>query len=210
MQCLIGKKIGMTRVFDEGGKMVSVTVVQTGKNVIHQVKTDDNDGYRSVQLGFEELAEKKVNKPKLGHFKKLGSTPTRIIKEFTLEKVDEDPQPGARIGVEVLDGVKFVDVTGVSKGRGHAGTVKRHNFTIGRKTHGNTSVRERGSTGACSYPARVFPGLKMSGHYGAEQVTVKRLEVVNIDKENDIVLIRGSIPGKNKGIVYIKKTTYGK
>jgi large subunit ribosomal protein L3 len=210
MQCLIGKKIGMTRVFDEDGKMVSVTVVQTGKNVVHQVKTDENDGYRSVQLGFEELAEKRVNKPQLGHFKKLGSTPTRIVKEFTLETAEENPQPGQRLGVEVFDGVKFVDVTGVSKGRGHAGTIKRHNFERGRKTHGNTNIRERGSTGANSYPARVFPGLKMSGQYGNEQVTVKRLEVVDIDKENDIVLIRGSIPGRNKGIVYIKKTTYGK
>ena len=210
MQCLIGKKIGMTRIFDEDGKMISVTVVQTGKNIVHQVKTDANDGYRAVQLGFDEVAEKKVNKPELGHFRKLGSTPTRIVKEFALESSEQEPQPGQRIGAEALEGVKFVDVTGISKGRGHTGTIKRYNFQRGRETHGNTNVRERGSAGANSYPARVFPGLKMSGQYGNAQVTVKRLEVVTIDKENDIVFIRGAIPGRNKGIVYIKKTNHGK
>ena len=210
MQCLIGKKIGMTRVFDEDGKMIPVTVVQTGKNIIHQVKTDEIDGYRAVQLGYGEVAEKKVNKPVLGHFKKLGSKPTRIIKEFVLESSEQDPKPGETVGVEVFEGVKFVDVTGISKGRGHAGTIKKYNFQRGRETHGNTNVRERGSAGANSYPARVFPGLKMSGQYGNEQVTVKRLEVVTIDKENDTVFIRGAIPGRNKGIVYIRKTNHGK
>jgi large subunit ribosomal protein L3 len=210
MQCLIGKKIGMTRVFDEDGKMVSVTVVQTGKNVVHQLKTDEVDGYRAVQLGFEEVAEKKVTKPELGHFKKLGSTPTRVVKEFSLDASEENLKPGQLIGVEAFEGVRFVDVTGISKGHGYAGTIKKYNFQRGRETHGNTCVRERGSTGANSYPARVFPGLKMAGHYGAAQVTVKRLEVVSIDKENDTVFIRGAIPGRNKGIVYIKKTNHGK
>ena len=210
MQCLIGKKIGMTRLFDEAGKSIPVTVVQTGKNVVHQVKTDENDGYRAVQLGYEEISEKKLNKPQLGHFKKLGSTPTKIVKEFVLESADQNPEPGQKVGVEIFEGVRFVDVTGISKGRGHAGTIKRYNFQRGRESHGNTNVRERGSAGANSYPARVFPGLKMSGQYGNAQITTKRLEIVTIDKENDVVFIRGAIPGKNKGIVYIKKTNHGK
>jgi large subunit ribosomal protein L3 len=210
MQCLIGRKIGMTRLFDDAGKSVSVTVIQTGKNVVHQIKTAENDGYQAVQLGFEEVNEKKVNKPELGHFKKLGTMPTRVIKEFLLDDESKGAfTPGQQVGIELLEDVKFVDVTGISKGRGHAGTIKRHNFTRGRKTHGNTNVRERGSAGACSYPARVFPGLKMSGHYGAEQVTVKHLEVVSIDKENDLVFLRGGVPGRNQGIVFIRKTNQG-
>lgn len=210
MQCLIGKKIGMTRVFDEAGKSVSVTVIQTGKNIVHQIKTRENDGYQAVQLGFEEVNERKVNKPELGHFKKCGTVPTRIVKEFKLDDASKESlKSGQQVGVELLEDVKFVDVTGVSKGRGHAGTIKKYNFTRGRKTHGNTNVRERGSAGACSYPARVFPGLKMSGHYGAEKVTVKKLEVVSIDKENDLVFLRGGVPGRNQGIVCISKTNKG-
>ena len=209
MQCLIGKKIGMTRIFDEAGKSIAVTVIQTGHNVIHQVKNKERDGYRSVQLGFEEITEKKVNKPGLGHFKKLGTPPTRVVKEFRLEDGEAEFAPGQRVGVELFEEVKFVDVTGTSKGRGHAGTIKRYNFQRGRESHGNTNVRERGSSGANSYPARVFPGLKMSGQYGNKQVTMKRLEVVTIDKENGLVFLRGAVPGRNRGIVVIRKTSHG-
>lgn len=210
MQCLIGKKIGMTRIFDDAGKSVSVTVIQTGKNIVHQVKNEENDGYKAIQLGFEEIDEKKVTKPELGHFKKNGTVPTKIIKEFKVDNEDkEEYKPGQRIGVEVFEGVKFVDITGVSKGHGHAGTIKRYNFQRGRETHGNTNIRERGSSGAGSYPARVFPGLKMSGHYGAAKTTVKCLAVVSIDKENDLVFVRGGVPGANKGIVFVRKTNHG-
>jgi large subunit ribosomal protein L3 len=209
MQCLIGKKIGMTRIFAEDGKSVGVTVIQTGQNVIHQVKTEEVDGYRAVQLGFDEIAEKKVNKPELGHFKKLGTKPTRIVKEVRLEKDDIAYSSGQHIGVEIFENVKFVDVSGTSKGRGHTGTIKRYNFQRGRKTHGNTNYRERGSSGANTYPARVFPGLKMSGHSGNELVTTKRIEVVTIDKENGLVFLRGSVPGANKGIVVVRKTNHG-
>ncbi len=210
MQCLIGKKIGMTRLFDEAGKTVPVTVVHTGMNIVHQVKTVENDGYGAVQLGFEEIEESKLNKPEAGHFKKLGTTPTRVIKEVRLEDSGSgEYTPGQRIGVEVFENIKYVDVTGVSKGRGHAGTIKRYNFHRGRETHGNTNVRERGSAGANTYPARVFPGLKMSGQYGNERVTVKRLAVVNIDKENGLVFLKGAVPGRNKGIVILRKTNHG-
>jgi len=209
MQFLIGKKVGMTRVFDDTGKSIAVTVVHAAGNVVHQIKTDDVDGYCAVQLGFGETEERKLTKPELGHFKKLGTTPSKIVKEFRLEKNDDEIKTGQVIGVEVFENIKFVDVTGTSKGRGHAGTIKKYNFQRGRKTHGNTNYRERGSAGANSYPARVFPGLKMSGHYGDEQVTVKNLEVVQIDKDNGLVFLRGAIPGCNKGIVYIRKTKQG-
>ena len=209
MQCLIGKKVGMTRLFDADGKAVGVTVIQTGQNVIHQVKSPEVDGYRAVQLGFEEIAEKKLNKPQLGHFKKLGTPPTRIVREVRLDKGDAGYTAGQRIGVEVFENVKFVDVTGTTKGRGHTGTIKRYNFQRGRETHGNTNVRERGSSGANTYPARVFPGLKMSGQYGNERVTTKRIEVVTIDKENGLVFLRGAVPGSNKSIVVIRKTNHG-
>jgi len=199
----------MTRVFDDTGKSIAVTVVHAAGNVVHQIKTDDVDGYCAVQLGFGETEERKLTKPELGHFKKLGTTPSKIVKEFRLEKNDDEIKTGQVIGVEVFENIKFVDVTGTSKGRGHAGTIKKYNFQRGRKTHGNTNYRERGSAGANSYPARVFPGLKMSGHYGDEQVTVKNLEVVQIDKDNGLVFLRGAIPGCNKGIVYIRKTKQG-
>ncbi|MDR0330355.1 MAG: 50S ribosomal protein L3 [Chitinispirillales bacterium] len=206
MQGLIGKKVGMTRIFNETGRVVGVTVILAGNNVVEQVKTVDNDGYSAVQLGFGEVAEKRVRKPQAGHFKKLGSAPMKVLKEFELDcDADKELKPGQAIGVEVFEGVKFVNVTGVSKGRGHAGTIKKYNFQRGRESHGNTNHRERGSSGAGSYPARVIPGLKMSGHMGACQVTTRRLEVVGVDKEAGLVFVKGSVPGCRTGIVYLKK-----
>ncbi|MDR2728768.1 MAG: 50S ribosomal protein L3 [Chitinispirillales bacterium] len=205
MQGLIGKKIGMTRLFNEAGRAVAVTVIQAGNNVVEQVKTAEKDGYSAVQLGFEQIAEKRVNKPELGHFKKLGTAPVKIMKEFELDGADEALSAGQVVGVEVFENVKFVNVTGISKGRGHAGTIKKYNFQRGRESHGNTNVRERGSVGANSYPARVMPGLKMSGHMGAAQVTTRRLEVVGIDKEAGLVFVKGSVPGYKTGFVFLKK-----
>jgi large subunit ribosomal protein L3 len=196
----------MTRIFNETGRVVGVTVILAGNNVVEQVKTVDNDGYSAVQLGFGEVAEKRVRKPQAGHFKKLGSAPMKVLKEFELDcDADKELKPGQAIGVEVFEGVKFVNVTGVSKGRGHAGTIKKYNFQRGRESHGNTNHRERGSSGAGSYPARVIPGLKMSGHMGACQVTTRRLEVVGVDKEAGLVFVKGSVPGCRTGIVYLKK-----
>lgn len=206
MQGLIGKKIGMTRIFSDTGKTVAVTVIQAGNNIVHQVKTNEKDGYQAVQLGFDDLAEKKVNKAILGHCKKNGSVPTYVVKEFELDSKDEELKPGQRVGVEILENVKYVNVVGVSKGRGHAGTIKRYNFQRGRESHGNTNVRERGSSGANTYPARVMPGLKMSGHMGNEQTTIRNLEVVGLDKEAGLLFVKGAIPGRNKGFLYIKKT----
>ena len=206
MQGLIGKKIGMTRIFNETGRVVGVTVIHVGNNVVEQIKTEENDGYSAVQLGFDEVAEKKVSKPQLGHFKKLGSAPVRVLKEFEMDCAeDAGLKPGQKLGAEVFEGVRFVNATGVSKGRGHAGTIKKYNFQRGRESHGNTNHRERGSSGAGSYPARVMPGLKMSGHMGACQVTTRRLEVVGTDKDAGLVFVKGSVPGHRTGIVYLRK-----
>jgi large subunit ribosomal protein L3 len=206
MQGLIGKKIGMTRIFSDSGKTIAVSVIQAGNNIVHQVKTNEKDGYAAVQLGFDDVAEKKVTKAIVGHCKKNGSVPTYITKEFELDSAEEQLKSGERVGVEILENVKFVNVVGISKGRGHTGTIKRWNFQRGRESHGNTNVRERGSSGANTYPARVMPGLKMSGHMGSEQVTTRNLEIVGLDKEAGLIYVKGSVPGRNKGYLYIKKT----
>ncbi|MBD3393462.1 MAG: 50S ribosomal protein L3, partial [Chitinivibrionales bacterium] len=135
-----------------------------------------------------------------------GSQPTRVIKEFARESADEDMKPGQTVGVDVFENVKYVDVTGISKGKGFTGTVKRYNFHLGRATHGNTNYRERGSLGAGTYPARVVPGLKMAGHQGASQVTVKGLEVIGFDKEAGLIYVKGAVPGRSRGIVFVRKS----
>jgi large subunit ribosomal protein L3 len=206
MQGLIGKKIGMTQMFNQKtGRVIPVTVIEAGANVVHQVKTVENDGYASVQLGFDVVSEKKVTKPLAGHFKKHSSVPTRVIKEFKLDSPQETVTPGQKIGLEVLENVKFVDVVGISKGRGFTGAIKRYNFQRGRETHGSKSHRIRGSSGANTTPGHVWKGLRMEGHYGNAQVTSRNLEVVALDKDAGLVMIKGAVPGPNKGIVFIKK-----
>jgi large subunit ribosomal protein L3 len=203
---LIGRKIGMTRLFkDESGEVVTVTIIQTGTNVVHQVKTVEHDGYRAVQLGMDTIKVQRLSKAQVGHFKKLGTEPSLVMREVALESADEKYLPGQKIGVELFDKIKFVDVTGISKGRGFAGPHKRHNFKFGRKSHGNTNYREPGSVGANTYPSRIFPGKRMAGHYGAERVTVKRLELVGVDAEKGLVYVKGAIPGATNGIVFIRK-----
>lgn len=206
MQGIIGRKVGMTRLFEsESGRAVAVTVIQAANNVVHQVKTKEKDGYSAVQIGFDPIPEKKVSKPLLGHFKKLNSSPTKVIKEFRLDSADEKLTPGASVGVEALENAKTIDVIGISKGRGHAGTVKRHHFMRGRESHGNTNVRERGSMGSNTFPAHVWPGLRMDGHLGAARVTTRNVPVVGIDKEAGLVFVNGAVPGPNKGIVILRK-----
>lgn len=205
MQGLIGKKLGMTRIFDkETGEITPVTIIETGKNVVLQKKTVEVDGYEAVQLGFDKVADKKVTKAELGHTKKNGASAVRHIKEFSLED-GEELESGQEIGVELFDAVRYVDVTGTTKGRGFAGTVKRYGFKIGRATHGNTNRRARGSLGAGSSPSRVFPGLKMAGQYGNTAKTIRGLELVAVDTEKDLLYVRGAVPGKRNGVVYIKK-----
>lgn len=193
----------MTRIFDpESGQEVSVTAIQVGSNYVCQVKTDERDGYSAVQLGFDPTRDKLKTKPELGHMKKNECPPLRVLKEFDAE--GEGVKPGNTIGVEAFEGVEKVNVTGISKGRGFSGTVRRHNFSIGRKTHGNRNQRRPGSIGASADPSRVFPGQKMPGQYGATKTTIKGLQVMGLDKEKELILVRGGVPGKNKGIVYIK------
>ncbi len=206
MQGLIGRKVGMSRLFDtKTGESIPVTIIQTGTNVVHQIKTVENDGYSAVQLGFDACKETKLTKPELGHVKKHGGVATRIIKEFDIDESDKELAAGQRIGVEIFENTKEVDVVGTSKGRGFAGVIKRYNFRRGRETHGSKNHRTRGSVGSNTFPARVFPGLKMAGHHGNSQVTVKRLSVVSCDKENGVIIVRGAIPGPTNGVVFVKK-----
>ena len=187
------------------GKSIPITVISASPNVVHQIKTEKIDGYSAVQLGFDIVADKKVTKPLLGHFKKSNSSPTRHVKEFQLDSADEKLEAGQKVGVEVFENIKFVNVVGITKGRGFAGGIKRHNFHRGPAAHGSKSIRVRGSSGANTSPGSVKKGLKMEGHYGAAQRTQRNLEVVAIDKEAGLVMIKGAVPGPNKGIVYISK-----
>ncbi len=205
MQGLIGKKVGMTRFSDEEtGAMTPVTVIEIGKNVVMQLKTKERDGYSAVQLGFDKISDKKATKAEIGHAKKHNTDAVRVIKEFALD-TDEVLEAGQEIGVEVLDETRFVNVSGTVKGRGFTGTVKRYGFRIGRATHGNTNRRARGSLGAGTYPARVFPGLKMAGQHGNKIKTIMGVEIVASDVEKCLLYVKGAVPGKNGGVVYIKK-----
>jgi large subunit ribosomal protein L3 len=206
MQGLIGKKIGMTQIFNkESGKITPITVIKTGANVVCQLKNAGKDGYSAIQLGFETVPEKKMTKALIGHFKKNNSTPLRVLKEFKPDSADEKLAPGQTIGVEIFDNVVSVDVIGISKGRGFAGGLKRWNFSRGRETHGCKAHRIRGSSGANTTPGRVVPGLRMEGHMGAAQVTIRNLKLAGVDKEMGLVFVKGAIPGPNKGIVFVKK-----
>ena len=201
---IIGKKIGMTQVFDEKGNVVPVTVVEAGPCVVSQKKTVENDGYAAVQIGFGDLKAGKVNKPMKGHFAKGDVAPKRTLKEFRFENTDAY-NVGDLIKADAFAAGEKVDVTGTSKGKGYAGVIKRWNFQRLKETHGSGPVAHHGgSNGACSSPSRVFPGLKMAGHLGAEKVTVQNLTVVKVDAENNLIAIKGAIPGPNGGIVVIR------
>jgi len=205
MQGLIGKKVGMTRFLDaETGVATPVTVIETGKNVVLQLKTEERDGYCAVQLGFDKCKEKHATKAEIGHAKKHNADVVRVVKEFALSS-DMSVEPGQEIGVEIFANTVYVNVTGTLKGRGFAGTVKKYGFRIGRATHGNTNHRERGSLGAGTFPGRVFPGLKMAGRYGGTQKTILGVQIVGSDVEKGLLFVKGSIPGKNGGVVYVKK-----
>ncbi len=206
MKALIGKKIGMTHIFDEKGTVVPVTVVEAGPCTVVQVKTPEVDGYSAVQLGFG--LDKRINKPLAGHVKSSGAVP-KVLREFDLVEVAPEGEEavtikvGDVIGVDTFEVGQLLAATGTSKGKGFAGTVKRHNFTTGPKTHGSHNYRAPGSIGA-GYPQHVMKGMRMAGHMGAEKVTVKNLEIISIDKENNTLAIKGAIPGPRKGIVVLR------
>ena len=203
-KALIGKKIGMTQIFDEKGKVVPVTVVEAGPCVVSQIKTVETDGYAAVQVGFGDAKAKHVTKPLQGHFKKADVAPKRILKEFRFDDCSGF-ELGQIIKADVFETGDKVDVTGKSKGKGYAGVIKRWNFGRLKETHGSGPVaRHGGSMGACSSPSRVWKGKKMAGHLGAERVTVQNLTVVKIDAENNLIAIKGAVPGPNGGTVVIK------
>ncbi len=200
---IIGKKIGMTQIFDEAGKVIPVTVVEAGPCVVVQKKTVDNDGYAALQLGFGDVKVQRMNKPMKGHFDKADVACKKILKEFRFEACDT-LNVGDIIKADTFTVGDIVDVSGTSKGKGFAGAIKRHNQHRLKETHGTGPVhREAGSMGACSSPSRIFKGKGMPGHMGAEQVTVQNLEIVKIDEENNLIAIKGAVPGPKGGIVCI-------
>ena len=203
-KAIIGKKVGMTQIFDETGKVIPVTVIEAGPCTVVQKKTVENDGYDSVQLGFEDLADKKVTKPMKGHFEKAGVSAKKYLKEFRLENCAAY-NVGDVLKADVFAAGDKIDVVGTSKGKGYAGVVKRWNAHSQEHTHGVGPVhRSVGSTGANTDPSRVMPGKHMPGHLGAEQVTVQNLEVVKVDAEANMIAIRGAVPGPTGGVVFIK------
>ena len=205
-KAIIGKKVGMTQIFDETGKIIPVTVIEAGPCTVVQKKTVENDGYDSVQLGFEDLADKKVTKPMKGHFEKAGVSAKKYLKEFRLENCAAY-NVGDVLKADVFAAGDKIDVVGTSKGKGYAGVVKRWNAHSQEHTHGVGPVhRSVGSTGANTDPSRVMPGKHMPGHLGAEQVTVQNLEVVKVDAEANMIAIRGAVPGPKGGVVFIKNT----
>ena len=203
-KAIIGKKIGMTQIFDANGKVIPVTVVEAGPCVVSQKKTVESDGYNAIQVGFGDLKANTVNKPMKGHFAKGDVAPKKTLREFRLDNIDAY-NVGDLIKADVFAAGDKVDVTGTSKGKGYAGVIKRWNFQRLKETHGSGPVaRHGGSNGACSSPSRVFPGMKMAGHLGAERVTVQNLTVAKIDAENNLIAVKGAVPGPNGGIVVIR------
>lgn len=208
INAILGRKVGMTQIFDEHGKVIPVTVVEAGPCTVVQVKTPEKDGYSAVQVGYEEQKPTRLTKPVLGQFAKRELKPMRWLKEFQLEKSDA-MTVGQTFGVEVLDDVKWVDVTGISKGKGFQGVIKRHNFSGGGNTHGSMFHRAPGSVGQSSQPSRVLKGLRLPGQMGNEKKTVIKLKLVKVDKEKNLLLIKGAVPGANHDLVMIRKSNRG-
>ena len=204
-KAILATKVGMTQVFDENGAVVPVTVLQAGPCVVTQVKTVANDGYSAVQVGFVDKREKLVNKPVKGMFDKAGVSYKRFVREFRLEDA-ENYSVKDEIKVDVFTAGEKVDATAVSKGKGFQGAIKRHGQSRGPMAHGSKYHRHAGSNGACSTPSRVFKGKGMPGHMGSKQITVQNLEVVRVDAENNLLLVKGAVPGPKKALVTIKNT----
>ncbi|BEU88156.1 50S ribosomal protein L3 [Selenomonas sp. TAMA-11512] len=206
-KAILGRKIGMTQIFTEEGQVVPVTVIESGNNVVVMNKTVESDGYNAVQLGFGEVKEKHLTKPEKGHFDKAGVKPVKFIREMRLSDASEY-NVGDTIGVDIFEAGELVDITGTSKGKGFAGTIKRHNFARGPMGHGSKSHREPGSTGAMisGHGGRVLKGKKLPGQMGHTQVTVQRLSIVKVDADRNLLLIKGAVPGPKKGFVVIRDT----
>lgn len=204
-KAILATKVGMTQIFDENGLLIPVTVLQAGPCVVTQVKTEENDGYTAVQVGYGEIREKLVNKPEKGHFEKAGVDVKRFLREFKFENAAEYAV-GQEIKADIFADGDHIDVTAISKGKGFQGAIKRHGQSRGPMTHGSKYHRHAGSNGAASDPSKVAKGKKMAGHMGNVQVTVQNLEIVRVDTENNLLLVKGAVPGPKKSLVTIKET----
>jgi len=204
---IIGKKIGMTQLFSEEGNVFPATIIKAGPCSVTQVKSLDNDGYKSVQIGYDDIVNKsKSNKATLGHFSKSNTTPKRVLKEFRVYNDRELPQLGDVVDVKQFNPGEYVTVTGYSIGKGFAGHMKRHGFGGGRASHGKNSVmRKSGSVGAGTSPGRIFPGMKMAGRMGNDRVTIKNLQILDIDYSSNLIFVKGSVPGSKNNYVYLRK-----
>lgn len=204
-KAILATKVGMTQIFNEDGTVIPVTVLQAGPCVVTQVKTQENDGYSAVQVGFGDKREKLVNKPMKGQFDKAGVSYKRFLKEFKFEDA-ESYELGQEIKADIFAAGDKIDATAISKGKGFQGAIKRHNQSRGPMAHGSKYHRHAGSNGACSDPSKVFQGKKMPGHMGHKRITIQNLEVVRVDAENNLLLVKGSVPGPKKSLVTIKET----
>lgn len=204
-KAIIAKKIGMTQIFAENGLLIPVTVLEAGPCVVTQKKTVENDGYEAIQVGFGEVKVNKVIKPMKGHFDKAGVEPKKVLKEFRLDDTS-NYEVGAEIKADVFAAGDKVDVTGVSKGHGYQGPIKRHGQSRGPMAHGSKYHRHAGSNGACSSPSKVFKGKRMPGHMGGKKVTTQNLEIVRVDAEKNLLLVKGAVPGPKKALVTIKES----
>ena len=203
---ILGKKIGMTQVFRPDGQVVPVTLLKAGPCMVVQRKTPTTDGYDAVQLGLLEFVKPaRINKPRTGHLKKAGVEGAKFLREFRLRPGDDDLKPGDQVLVDQFKPKDKVDVIGISKGRGFAGVVKRHHFRGGEGSHGSMFHRAPGSIGASSFPSRVVPGMRMGGQMGNEQVTVRNLEVIDVDTEDNVLVVKGAVPGPNGGYVVVRR-----
>ena len=207
---LIGKKVGMTQLFDSDGTVHPATVLKAGPCVVAQVKTAQGDGYEAVQIGLVEVRPRKENKATQGHFKKAGVPPTRVVREVKQAAGSEPVKPGDQVNVSIFADGERVDVVGTSRGKGFQGVVKQHHFAGGRATHGSMFHRAPGSIGASSYPSRVVKGMRMGGHMGADRVTVRNVKVLRVDAENNLLLLEGSVPGGPNSILLVRKAVAAK
>ncbi len=204
-RAILGRKLGMTQVWGEGDRLIPVTVIEAGPCVVTQVRTKERDGYTAIQIGFGDVKESRVNKPMAGHFKKAGVAPKRHLAEVRLDEAEAtEAKVGDTITVEAFEPGSRVHITGTSKGKGFQGVMKRHNFRGGPGGHGSHFHREPGSIGQCASPSRVFKGLGLPGHMGSETVTVRNLEVVKVDAEQNLLLVKGAVPGGKNGLLMIR------
>ena len=207
MSGIIGKKIGMTSMFDANGKNVACTVIEAGPCFVTQVRTMENDGYEAIQLAYEDKKEKHSNKAEMGHFKKAGITPKRVVAEFTRFEVDHQKTFGDILKVDIFEEGEFIDVVGTTKGKGFQGVVRRHGFAgVGGATHGqHNRLRAPGSVGASSYPSKVFKGMRMAGHMGVDRVKMINLQILKIVAEKNLIVVKGSVPGANGSYVIVER-----